>query len=154
MPDQIIFSTSDGKLTKTVHLTSYGLQVEYQASYPVVVQIPLAIDSWVRFQPGWGDRYQAIPCLVADVYCSTIYVIDPQVKAVWGWELKNGPQIVIGTTSSLNAYPFTVSRDQMPTPEDPFFDYTRGHYLPFPFALVEVQGEGKFSIYLLFTPTP
>ena len=150
IPGQITFTTSDGKLTKTIHLTSFGLHVEYQASYPLIVQIPLAIDPWVRFKPGWGDLYQEIPCSSPDAYCSKVYTIDPQVKAVWGWELKNGPQIAIGTTSSLNPYPFTVSRDLMYAAEDPFYDYTRGHYLPFPFALVEVQGEGKFSIYLLF----
>lgn len=153
IPGQISFTTSDGKLTKTIHLTSYGLRVEYQVSYPVLVQIPLAVDAWVRFQPGWGDRYQEIPCLVSDGICSTVHVIDPQVKEAWGWELENGLQILLGTTSSLNAYPFTISRDLIHSPEDPFYDYTRGHYLPFPFALVEVQGESKFSIYLLFIPT-
>ena len=129
---QITFTAPDGLITKTLTLNKDGLCANYETSEPVTIQIPLGIDPWSRFTPGWGNNY----------------------KGTWTthggtWSLDDKLYLDIQTSGKLNAFPFTASREAMKYFEDPNYEYPRGHYLPFPITLVEIQGKEQFSICLL-----
>ena len=47
----------DGTRTKTFSLTDTGLEVKYQTQEPITTQIPLLVDPWTRFTPGWAEKY-------------------------------------------------------------------------------------------------
>jgi hypothetical protein len=102
---------------------------------PLKVQIPLVIDPWVRFTPGWGNRYT-----------------EMSTSTGWSWGLIPGPRVTLQTTGNLITQTFTASRSALALPEDPNFDYPAGHYLPFPLALAEIYSQGEFSIEIHLTP--
>ena len=129
---RLTFTSLDGQVSKTFQFSDSGLRVEYHTTHPVTVQVPLALDPWERFTPGWGARYREVASSTG-----------------WGWELVNGPRLEVLASAELSAYPFTASRPDLGRAEDPNQAYPRGHYLPFPLALVEIHGEGDFSIDVL-----
>jgi hypothetical protein len=56
------------------------------------------------------------------------------------------------TDSSISAQMFTDSRGHLSIPEDPNFDYPKGHYLPFPMALLELESQGDFTVQFTLSP--
>ena len=101
------------------------------------MQVPLVLDPWVRFKPGWEQRY------VESGSQQTGNLHD------WTWGLEGGVQARLVTSSgSLSVQPFTITQAVMSTPENPDYQFPPGHYLPFPMALAEVVGEGNFTILL------
>lgn len=129
--ETLSFSSPNGSLRKSFRLNEFGLEVNYASSYPLTVQIPLALDPSARFFPGWGSRYQAF--------------ILPNG---WSFILQDSLQVQILTTELLSVKSFKDAFEYMGQPEDPDFDYPPGIHLPFPIELVEVQAEGEFSIQL------
>ncbi len=71
--NSLTFTSLDG-LIKTYRLTPSGLRLDYRTSSPVLAQLPLALDPWVRFSPGWSSRYQG-----------------QTIPQGWSWELLPGP---------------------------------------------------------------
>jgi hypothetical protein len=136
-PAGITFTSPGGKIVKTALFTSAGIQVEYRSQAPVDVQIPLVIDPWRRFTPGWEAVYR-----------------ESKTLESWAWGVAGGPRVAIRTTGVLNAQAFNASYDAVGLPEDPNFAYPPGHYLPFPMALAVVRGEGAFDIELTIHPGP
>ena len=147
----LTFTSPDG-FTKTYRLTPSGLRLEYRTSIPVLAQLPLALDPWVRFSPGWSDRYygQATP-------------------QGWSWELlpatpESGIQaalpladtkplrVEINSSATLSTRSFIESQPYLSTPEDPNRDYPAGHFLPFPMAVVEFSSPGDFSVEIQVVP--
>jgi hypothetical protein len=49
-------------------------------------------------------------------------------------------------------YPFNATREALSNPEDPNFDYSRGHYLPYPMALAEITASGEYSVDVIINP--
>jgi hypothetical protein len=133
--DRISFTSLDGAVRKTFSFSESGLRVDYHFPGPAQVRIPLGLDPWRRFTPGWGDRY-----------------FGEQTGDGWSWRLASGPRVEIRSSGSLSASAFTESHALLAAEEDPNYDYPRGHYLPFPLALVEVYAEGDFYIQLDFSP--
>jgi len=91
--------------------------------------IPLALDPWVRFSPGWPDNYAEF-----------------SEGNTWSWSLVNGLRVNIQGIQDAAAYTFLNSRSLMIAPENPNRDYGPGHFLPFPMALVKNGLMGNFSI--------
>lgn len=52
-----MFTSLDGARKKIFSLTDDGLEVEYLTQEPVTTQIPLLVDPWTRFTPGWAKEY-------------------------------------------------------------------------------------------------
>lgn len=127
--------TSNGILQKSFTLTSKGIRVEYRINEPVSVEIPIALDPWVRFTPGWGDLYDG------DILTNG-----------WRWGTSPGPYIEVKSTGRISPEVFTDSRDRMSVMENPNFDYPPGHYLPFPLALVGIHADGDFSVHIDLIP--
>jgi hypothetical protein len=132
---QLSFTSPGQRLTKIFSLSETGLQVEYQTTDPIIVQIPIAIDPWLRFSPGWSDEFHCLPIL--DGYSC---------------QLTDNFSVEIETDASISASTFVDSRAHLAVPEDPNLDYPTGHYLPFPLALIEIKGERIFTVR--FTPFP
>jgi hypothetical protein len=128
---QITFVDADNNLYKTFHLTETGLRVEYKSASPMTVQISLGIDPWQRNTAGWGDAYQEADSTVG-----------------WEWVLEPGPQVIITTSGSLTSRVFNASRSYLSGSEDPNFEYPPGHFIPFPLALVEINGQDNFYIQI------
>jgi hypothetical protein len=129
-PGLLVLSSPDGGTIKTFSLLEEGLRVEYMVSGPSGrVQIPLALDPWERFNPGWGDRYQ-----------------ESSAPQSISWRMDDGPGVEVSTSARLSADFFNDSRRQMAVVEDPNFAYPPGHYLPLSMAMVDIQAEEDFSV--------
>jgi hypothetical protein len=129
LADGLRLTSPDGQVQKTFRLTPAGLRVDYQALSPVQVEVPIVIDPWQRFQPGWADRYrfESLP----DGYA---------------WRLGDGSRLEVRESLGLQAAAFTDSRPQLALAEDPNFAYPPGHYLPFPVILLSGSGQGEFWV--------
>lgn len=130
--NSLTYTSPDRRIVKTFTLTPHGLRANYRIKDPLYIQIPIALDPWERFTPGWGYRYNAL--------------FTPRG---WSWQLDGSPEIEVFTSGNLSAFPFTESRPNLNRVEDPNFSYPRGHYLPFPIALVEIQSQGDFYVELI-----
>ena len=129
--DTLSFSSPDGSLRKSFRLNQAGIEVNYASSYPLTVQILLALDPSERFSPRWGSRYQAV-----------------DIPDGWSFTLAGGPHIQVLTSENLLTRSFSDLIEYMGQAEDPDFDYPPGFHLPFPIALAEVYASGEFTIQL------
>lgn len=121
-------------LRKTFRLTEGGVQVSYENARFVTTRLPLLIDPW-RF---YFAPQEFWPRLTPG--------------QVWVWGGEDGWRVQVRTDAFLTAGGVNLSRRFMSVPEDPNFDFPREHFLPFPFSLVQVQGQGEFSIWLEGVP--
>lgn len=134
-PDQISFINSDGSITKTFQLTDQGVRVSYHVSSEVTSQIPLVVDPWKRYYPGWANQ-----------------MVYERIPRGWTWGYLEGPRLEITSSSDLVFSPFTASRTMLNVPENPNVDYPSGHFLPFPMALISVHSLGNFHVQIYLSP--
>jgi hypothetical protein len=135
-PYQAVFEGSALKLSslddgyaKIFTLLSDGLRAEIRAGGPLRLQLPLALDPWARFYPGWEERYSG------------------QLNGnTWSWALAGGPQVQVDSSSPITVQSFIDTLDRMDIVEDPNFEFPPGHFLPFPLSLVEVEVEGETTV--------
>ncbi len=130
---QIRFTSAGGSLEKIFTLTPQGLRVRYRGSLPASVQIPLVFDPAARFLPGWAKRV----------------ILSPGGSpSQLTWHASGASLVLQAEGASLSITTFLDSFDSVHSPEDPDHAYPPGHFLPFPFALVEAQLEGQagFSV--------
>jgi hypothetical protein len=121
--------------TLLYHLLPNGIQVDTLAPGAFRLQLPLALDPWQRFIPGWPTRYQA-----------------QGLPEGWAWQV-NPPEDPGLRADVLTSAPLTIStfQDSLPymdRPEDPNRDYPPGHRLPFPMALIILEGQEQMSFKL------
>jgi hypothetical protein len=132
--DCLIFTASQHGVRKTFCVDPGGLEVEYyftkQPTFSML-QIPLALDPWRRFNSNWAEAYRAI-----------------HLPNGWSWGLDSGPKVQILSDSDLNLESFLDSRSFFNRPEDPNQDYPAGHMLPFPLALVNISVKGNLNLRL------
>jgi hypothetical protein len=128
-PGQITFTDKDSTQRKIFRLTESGLRVEYGSYLPTTLQIPLGLDPWSRFAIGWGNAYQ-----------------ETALSGGWEWELKPDLYVTITTSRTITSQAFTASRSYLSSPEDPNFDFPAGHFIPFPLALVKINGQDNFYV--------
>ena len=133
--DTLMFTSTDGTRAKTFHLTETGLEVKYQTQEPVTTQIPLLVDPWTRFTPGWAENYtqQNLPGGIA-------------------WGLESGPMVNIQFDGEIKMHAFSESLLLLNIPEDPDFDYPPGHTIPFPMAIAEVEMQDGYFLRLECLP--
>jgi len=125
--DGITFTSPDQRIMKTYTLNVDGLAIAYQSSESAVSRIPIAIDPWLRFSPGWSDQHRYQP-----------------IEGGYRFAAANNGAIEVLSNLPLRVFSFTDSLSVLDSPEDPNFDYPRGHYLPFPFTVIEFDGQGDF----------
>jgi hypothetical protein len=113
------FASVDGQ-TKTYRLVEDGVQLEVNGA-PLALKSGLALDSWSRFEPGWGNDYHA--------------QIESDSMA---WRLDGGPSVSL-QVSDGNLFAFNDTLEYLSKLENPNQDFPPGHYLPLPMAVVEFQ---------------
>lgn len=138
--ESLVFRSPDGKVVKTFRLTETGLQVQYQlaagSSYPPA-QVPLALDPWRRFTPGWADLYRA-----------------ESSPNLWSWQIQAGPRLLVRASTSLTGGEFNQSRSLFSLAENPDQDFPLAHFTPFPLAVVQVSLSENTLISLQVIPQP
>ena len=131
--DGITFTSADGRRIKTYQLSENGMDVHYQVPEPVSTRIPLAVDPH-RYYSG-PTEYRAMLGLHA-----------------WAWSLVGGSSVEVSSGAPLSAEGFISAIPFLSLSEDPNLDYPKGDYLPFPLALVTIQGNGNFSVEIRELP--
>ncbi|MFM8320418.1 MAG: hypothetical protein ACKOC5_05840, partial [Chloroflexota bacterium] len=146
-PAGISFSCLDGALLKHYRWDGQALQVRLSlapAAAPLSVRIPLLLDPWRRFSPGWAELYRAGGSQPA----------GPLI-----WALQDGPAVqAAGPGLALSS--FLDSRPLLAQAEDPNRETPPGHFLPFPLALLQAPlppGDSQFTLTFttsdILTPT-
>jgi hypothetical protein len=125
-------------IQKTVTLLADRLSVQYSATPvgPLSSQMILAIDPWLRLQPGWPSLYHFSASAPGQVVAQA-----------------PGVQIEITTDASLNLATFLDTLQVMSRPEDPNQEHPAGHYLPFPLASAGLSAPGDFSVQVILRPS-
>lgn len=135
-PNQLSFTQNNlenGLIIKTFTLSPNGLIVDFKITDPTSVIVPLTLDPWTRFAPGWGNRYN-----------------ENSLNDGWQWAISGDISVSVYSDADIFPVAFTDSRHQIIYPENPNLDYPRGHYLPFPMALLQIDGQSNFSVNLIF----
>jgi hypothetical protein len=127
--NQIDLIPANQELRKRFSLLDRGVRVEYRNTGPVTIQIPIALDPWIRFTPSWGDKYHGE------------YLPDG-----YRWKLNDGPAVEIHTNGRIRIMPFNDLKSKLAAPEDPNFAYPRSYFLPFPTLLVEIKSARDFFV--------
>jgi hypothetical protein len=135
--NEIILNDANMTMRKSISISKESLYVTIHSdllngSYTYV---PLVVDPWVRYYPGWGNLY-----------------IGSKLANSFEWGIKSGEMVHINTSVASHFYAFNDTRSMMLHDEDPNFDYTRGHYLPFPMSLIEISAADDFSVDLNIKP--
>jgi hypothetical protein len=132
-PGMIRFEYPDNGLRKLFMLEPTGILVLYETDFPLRIQIPLAVDPWNRFSSGWGESY-----------------IDERHDQKWRWGIE-GFQVELSTSGRLSTHSFNASYEALLEPENPNYNYPRGHYLPLGMGLAEIRAENVFWVRLTFS---
>ncbi len=120
-PGRLVFTSSSRGSVKTFTLLEVGLRIELIGAHGAALSLPLALDPWQRFSPGWGDLYQG--SLTADGF---------------NWGAPDGFALQVSSSAPLAASTFKDTEQLMGKVENPNTEYLPGHYLPFPLALLEI----------------
>ncbi len=99
------------------------------------VLIPLVVDPWHRFSLGWGESYTTM---------------NSPTGVQWG--INSGELIELRTSNPVILYAFNTTKEAMDYPEDPNYDYSPGHYLPYPMALAKILSSSNYSIEIILNP--
>jgi hypothetical protein len=141
-PGELQLTTNDGGRQKTFRISESGLSVQVLGDAPTQVFLPLSLDPWQRYKPGWPACYNG----------------ETQ-GGVWRWSVVitssgacdiNSPRFTIELQSS-NSYQTHAFLESLPfidQPEDPNFNYPAGHFLPFPLALAQFDASGRIILQL------
>jgi hypothetical protein len=137
--DNELMNLYNKKMTmrKSVTIDPNGLHIAIQNDTPnsINLSIPLAIDPWRRFTAHWGDSY-----------------IGAEESSGYKWGVKSGIMAGVYSTNQVTGFGFNAKRKALLLPEEPNFDYSPGHYLPFPMALVEIANSENVSVDIVINP--
>jgi hypothetical protein len=129
-PGSIEFTSQDATRIKTYTLLDNGIEITYRTSSPVSTLIPLALDP---------QAFYSGPTVYTGSLAST----------TWTWGQTNGIQVEVAADSPFSVRSFTDSLPYLSQPEDPDRAYPAGHYLPFPLSVVDIMGNGSFSVQII-----
>jgi hypothetical protein len=137
--NSIIFMSSESMtMRKTVSILPDGLHIEIQVldKSPTNAYIPLVVDPWIRYStPGWGDLYTSI-----------------KSPSELQWGINSGEAVKIRSANQITGFSFNATHAALAYPENPNFDYSRGHYLPFPMALAQISSTDNYFVDIIINP--
>jgi hypothetical protein len=127
----------DMAMRKSVYIYPDKIRIDILSTEPsqITPYIPLVIDPWHRFTPHWGDSYTGA-----------------EDSSGFRWGIIHGEMVGIFSTPPVTSFTFNATRKALAFPEDPNFDYSRGHYLPYPMALVELTSPDNISVDIVLNP--
>jgi hypothetical protein len=145
--DGITFTSPDGALVKTFRLSSDVLIAAYQTSIPVRTQIPLILDPWTRYSPGWLNYYQS-----GRDGQTWYWAVQPSTERPDSLSIEVKPfKIKISSSIDFSTQTFKDTQDILASPENPNRDNPPGHFLPFPMARLEINAAQNFSVQIEFS---
>ena len=131
----LTLSSAASDRTKSFTLLPDGLRYEVISSGPGTAHIPLALDPWQRFAPGWAGSYHG-----------------ESIPGGWSWSMSPGFNVSITTDARYEAAAFTDTSEMMNRVENPNTEFPPGHYLPFPMGEMEISADSGLSIEIRITP--
>jgi len=133
----VIMESEKMTMRKSISVSPNSLHIEIRNFSQSVNNsfIPLVLDPWIRYTPGWGDLYTSI-----------------KLPFAFQWGINSGVAVEIRSTNPVTGFPFNASHASLAYPEDPNYDYSRGHYLPYPMALTEISSTENYFIDIIINP--
>jgi hypothetical protein len=137
LDNNVILVNDNMSMRKSISIAPNGLHISIIdiTKSPNNPYVPLVIDPWFRFSLGWGDLY-----------------IGNKSSNAFQWGISSGEMVAIHSTNQVHEFTFNATRADLAFPEDPNFDYSRGHYLPFPMALAEISSNENYSVDIIINP--
>jgi hypothetical protein len=137
LDNNITIFNDNMSMRKSISISPNGLHIAISdiTKSPNNPYVPLVIDPWLRFSLGWGDLY-----------------IGNKSSNAFEWGINSGEMVAIHSTNQVYEFTFNATRADLAFPEDPNFDYSRGHYLPFPMALAEISSSENYSVDIIINP--
>ncbi len=134
---QIILNSPDHSNERSFTLsgTSFLTEIHNRSGASVMYTIPLVLDPWEMYRPGWGDKYFSV------VYPDRIQ-----------WGIASDISVTVSSNSPSSFSAFNSSRSMLGFPENPNYAYPPGHYLPYPLALIEFHTDKDFSVTFTIDP--
>jgi hypothetical protein len=129
--DGLTFFSPDQQIQKNFSLRDAGLTVAYHSRAPVIGRIPIVIDPWTRFSPGWSGKLGHSP-----------------IEGGYQFTRAGQNKVAVISSTPLNVHSFADSSGTLAIPEDPNYDYPPGHYLPFPVNVIDYHGQGDFNLHI------
>jgi len=124
-PAQLLLTSDDGLISKTFTIRGNEILVNITGMNQVTqpyLQIPIVLDPWLRFESGFIDAYW-----------------QEFHESTWIWGITDNIFLTFESQSDFSAYTFNATSAALTSPEDPNFDYTPGHLLPFPMAVIQLE---------------
>ena len=133
-PDGLKLSDDFSGRAVDYRLQTNGLRAEFSmgtepANTLSETFLPLNLDPWLRFEPGWTERYHS-----------------SSQNGIWTWEIINGPQVEVSTDAGLTAQAWSDHLKLLGFPEDPNREVPDGFRLPFPIAAARIDAQQEFWI--------
>jgi hypothetical protein len=123
-------------MRKSFSISADKIQISILAAEPFdTYAIPLVVDPWIRFTPNWGTAYSGI-----------------KSDYSYTWGISSVINILTKSATPIDAFAFKDTYRMMTKPEDSNYDYSRGHYLPYPLAMVELTGWNNYKIDIQINP--
>jgi hypothetical protein len=91
--------------------------------------LPLNLDPWWRFTPGWPGKYR-----------STL------IPGGWSWEIVDGARVEVRTNAEISVQAWSEHLDQFCSPEDPNREVASALRLPSPMASAELIPQGDYWV--------
>jgi hypothetical protein len=132
--EHILFTSTDGALTKDYRITEDSLSVTIETDQPLSTDLVLALDPQQRFQPGWAENYN----------------IFSQTKDSFCWGAEDGKAVCVSWTGGpeIDINTFKDSLDSLSQPLDPNKVYPPGHFLPMSLSTVSFSTNKDFTVTL------
>jgi hypothetical protein len=113
---------------KSFKFTPIGFQADIQSNEMNPYSIPLGLDPWLRFRPGWADDY-----------------LGNVGNEGWNWGFLTGPRVAIRSNVELEVNTFQALPGSDFSTENPDREIPSSQFIPFPMAIITTQGQTSFS---------
>ena len=133
----IVIYSENMAIRKSFTLEGNKIKISSQAldNQVAVIQIPLVLDPWIRFTEDWGEKYKKS--------------LSPGTLT---WEIDSGISVELNSNNNISFYSFNDTKEIINLPENPNYEYGRGHYIPFPMALAEIHAIGDYTVDIIIAP--
>ena len=109
----------------TIQGDSILVEIRNSGTLPYIkFSVPLVIDPWLVNEAHWPEFY-----------------IQGQTGSESIWGATGHISTRVSSSVDFDMYAFNQTYEAVQSPEDPNYNYTRGHQLPFPMALIELPNQ-------------